>query len=288
MKSLSAEPVLDAKAFLGESPIWDTDSQSLLWIDFPKQELHQFHPSSGSDNVISVEPTQISAIAFRRQGGLVVAADRGFGFFDLDSRTMEWIGTIERGDRMNDGACDPAGRFLAGSLSFSRKPEAALYRLEPDLKTSTVLTGVTLSNGIDWSPDGRKMYYVDTPTRRIASYDYDIDTGKIDRERIFADVSDATGNPDGLTVDAEGHIWVAIFRGSEVRRYDPNGKLIQCVRFPASLITSCCFGGPDLEDLFVTSATRIKEVEVEGEPLAGALFRVHTDTKGQIAHRFAG
>ena len=190
---------------------------------------------------------------------------------------------------MNDGACDPAGRFLAGTMTFDRRPNAGLYRLEPDLTINLLIPNVTLSNGIDWAPDGQTMYHVDTPTRQIIAFNYDIVTGNVSEGRIFASLSNSNGNPDGLTVDAEGYVWVAVFRAGEIRRYAPNGKLAQTITLPTPLVTSCCFGGPDLEDLYVTSAARaMTPAQLESDQLAGALFRIHTDTQGQTIHRFAG
>lgn len=289
MASFEAEPVVQSRALLGESPIWDPRSQLVLWLDFRKQEIHRFSPSSGVDEVIFAEPTAISAMALRRKGDLVVAAGRGFGFFSFDLAATEWIAAVEDGDRMNDGACDPVGRFLAGTASYERRPAAGLYCLEPNLTVRRVLSGITLSNGIDWTSDGETMFFVDTPTREISSFRYDLETGDLSERRVFADLTDTGGNPDGLTVDREGHVWVALFRAGEVHRYAPNSDLVQVVQIPAKFTTSCCFGGPDLSDLYVTSASRaMTSAQLVEEELAGSLFRIHTDTQGQEARFFEG
>ena len=239
--------------------------------------------------MLFVEPIPISAIALRLDGGLLAAMGRGFAFFAVGDCSVQWLGTVDVGDRMNDGACDPLGRFLAGTTTYDRSPRAALYRLDPDLSITPVLAPVTLSNGIDWSPDGRTLYYVDTPLRRVDAFAYDVERGELGERRVLVDLADAPGNPDGLSVDAEGHIWVAIFRGGEIRRYMPDGRLVHTVAVPTPLVTSCCFGGPDLTDLYITSSARAMTDEERAlNPLAGALFRYHTDTNGMNAHRFRG
>ena len=289
MTTGTAEPVVRAQALLGECPLWDSSSQVLLWLDFRRQEVHLYEPATGVDRVVFVEPTPISAMALRQQGGLVAAAGRGFVFFDPVSAKIEWIVNVEAGDRMNDGACDPAGRFLAGTMTFDRQRSAGLYRLDTDLSVHLVLAPVTVSNGLGWAPNGRTFYYVDTPTCQVVAFDYDVTSGTIKNGRLFADLRQVQGRPDGLTVDAAGHVWVAMFGGGAVRRYAPDGHFVQAVPIPTLHVTSCCFGGPDLQDLYVTSASRaMTDEQLASEPLAGAVFSIRTDARGQQDRMFVG
>lgn len=288
MKQLEAEPAVRYRALLGEGPIWDSLTGRLIWLDFRRQEVHCYDPAAERDDVILVEPTPVSALGPRQSGGWVCAAGRGFGFFDMDDGSIDWIANVPAGDRMNDGACDPVGRFLAGTITFDRRREAALYRLDPQLVVTELLCPVTVSNGLDWTPDGRTLFYVDTPTRHVVGFPYDVDRGTIGDVCYSIDLRETGGNPDGLVVDEEGMIWVALFRAAEVRRYSPDGRLLCVVKLPASNVTSCCFGGPTLSDLYITTAARgLSAEELESEPLAGSLFRVATSTRGQSPRTFA-
>lgn len=228
-------------------------------------------------------------MAPRQEGGFLVAPRRGFGVFDLRYGSLEWIAGVKTGDRMNDGACDPTGRFLAGTTAFNRKSTAGLCRLELDFAVYLVLSNATLHNGIGCAPNDQTMCHVDTPTRQIVAFSYDLFTGGTSEGRIFADLRDSNRNPDGFTLNEEGHAWVAVFRTAEIRTYAPNSKLAQTTRPTASLVTSCRFGGPDLLDLYVTSAAwAMTLAQLESEGLAGGLFHIHTDTRGQKVRRSAG
>jgi sugar lactone lactonase YvrE len=191
---------------------------------------------------------------------------------------------------MNDGNCDSMGRFWAGTVGLGEEPGAgALYRLDPDLTVTRVLDGVTESNGIDWSPDDRLMYYVDSMERRVDVFDFEPSTGAITNRRPFAIIDEGEALPDGLTVDADGGVWVALWGGSQVRRYDPNGSLDRVVALPTRQITSCAFGGSDLEDMYVTSAREWLAPEVLAqEPDAGAVFVCRPGIKGRVQRTFAG
>jgi sugar lactone lactonase YvrE len=278
-------------AYLAESPIWDPGTQSLLWVDIMAGDVHRLDPASGQDSVTSVG-VPVGALATRRAGGLVLAA--GTGFATLDERTGElrWLWTGGLGDRMNDGKCDPAGRFLAGTLTYARDPGAcALYRLDPGTgEASTLLDGVTLSNGLGWSPAGDLMYYADTPTERVDVLHYDPDTGAVSDRRPFVDLHDVPGRPDGLTVDSEGCVWIAMAHGGAVRKYTPGGELDQVIEFPVSLVTSVTFGGPALADLYVTtSRENYTEAKLADQPLAGCVFLIAaTGVRGLPAASYAG
>jgi sugar lactone lactonase YvrE len=190
--------------------------------------------------------------------------------------------------RMNDANVDPDGRYFAGSMAYDTAPEAAcLYRLDADRSLHTVLAGVTISNGIDWSPDGSLCYFVDSPLRRIDVFDYDRSTGAIARRRIFADTSHLSGIPDGLTVDANGGVWVAFFGGARVCRFAPDGRLDLTVGLPVSQVTSCCFGGLRLDELFISTSTEGLSPQELGEQAgAGGIFRARPTHHGRPGTEF--
>ncbi|HLX48903.1 MAG TPA: SMP-30/gluconolactonase/LRE family protein [Streptosporangiaceae bacterium] len=278
-------------AYLAESPIWDASTQSLLWADIMAGDIHRLDPASGQDSMTSVG-VPVGALATRRTGGLILAA--GTGFATLNERTGElrWLWTGGLGDRMNDGKCDPAGRFLGGTLTYARHPGAcALYRLDPATgDVSTVLDGVTLSNGLGWSPAGDLMYYADTPSEQVDVLRYDPGTGQVSDRRMFADLHDVPGRPDGLTVDSEGCVWIAMAGGGAVRKYTPDGELDHVIGFPVSLVTSVTFGGATLADLYVTtSRENFTEADLADQPLAGSVFMVAaTGVRGLPANTYAG
>jgi sugar lactone lactonase YvrE len=230
----------------------------------------------------------VAAVRPRQRGGAVLGIDRGFALEEPDG-TLAPLPPLwdDARVRMNEGACDPDGRFYCGSMAEDgEQPRGTVHRLDPDGTVHPVLDGVTISNGLDWSPDGTRAYYVDTPTKRIDVFDYDPDAGLTAR-RPFVDTDEsAGGQPDGLTVDAEGGVWVAMFGGSAVRRYAADGVLDVVVEIPARQVTACTFGGPDLDDLYVTTS---RQGLPEGDdPTAGSLFRVEVGVRGVPTKPFAG
>jgi sugar lactone lactonase YvrE len=276
-----------APATLAESPVWDPGRRSLLWVDIIGGHVHRYEPASGTDTATKVG-VPVGAVAMRRGGGLVLAAGRGFAFLDEPAGPLRWLWAGARGDRMNDGKCDPAGRFLAGTLA--RDPgRAALYRLGTDGSVTTLIENVTLSNGLGWSPDGALLYYADTPLERVDVMDYDLATGSVSDRRTFVDLRGAAGRPDGLTVDADGGVWIAMARGGAVRRYTPGGLLDQVVRLPVPLVTSVAFGGSDLTDLYVTtSRAGLNQADLAVQPQAGAVFCVEAvGVQGQQPGQYA-
>jgi sugar lactone lactonase YvrE len=284
--------VLDAKADLGEGPIWDLDRRLLLFVDIMRGHVHAFDPVSNEDRVFAVG-LPVGAVVCAERGDWIVAAGRGFHRLDPESGRVAPIAEAAAGRvdlRMNDGYVDRRGRFWAGTLSLERQAgQGALYRLDPDGTVHTMLEPVTTSNGLDWSPDGRLMYYVDSRTRRVDVFDFDEETGAISRRRPFLEAVAGEGRPDGLIVDAEGGIWVAFWRGGAVRRYSPEGRLEETVTVPAALVTKCAFGGPELRDLYITTARGdLTAAERAAQPLAGALFHTVPGGAGRAPYRFAG
>jgi sugar lactone lactonase YvrE len=277
-----------APATLAESPVWDPGRGSLLWVDIIRGEVHRYDPATGDDTATSVG-VPVGAVAVRRDGGLILAAGLGFAVLDEPAGPLRWLWAGARGDRMNDGKCDPAGRYLAGTVA--RAPGgAALYQLDTDGRVTTLIENVTLSNGLGWSPDGALLYYADTPLERVDVMDYDLSTGAVRDRRTFVNLRDVDGRPDGLTVDAGGGVWIAMARGGAVRRYTPAGRLDHVVELPVARVTSVAFGGTGLTDLYVTTSREgLTEADLAVQPQAGAVFCVEAvGAVGQRPNEYAG
>lgn len=281
------EAVTARPALLAESPVWDADRELLLWVDILSGEVHRLDPRD-DDQILATLDVPVGAVAVRADGGHVVAA--GTSFWTLDGGHAERIcDVVDRGERMNDGKCDPAGRFWAGTMTSDRRPGAALYCLDERRGLRRAVDSIALSNGLGWSPDGTTMYYIDTPTQRIDAFDFDPRTGAIANRRCFVDVAAVEGNPDGLTVDAEGGVWVAMANGWCVRRYTAYGEFDTVVRLPVQKVTSCTFGGPDLGDLYISTASAgLSDGELADQPEAGLVFRCRPGFHGLPAHPYAG
>jgi sugar lactone lactonase YvrE len=285
------ELALDAKAQLGEGPIWDDVRQRLLFVDIMRGQVHEFDPVTGRDRVLDVGQP-VGALAPTVRGDWVLAARDGFFRLDPETGRVTLVAPVEADvadNRMNDGYVDARGRFWAGTMNLLGRRHGALYRLDPSGAVSRVLAGVTISNGLDWSPDGQRMYYVDTPTGRIDVFDFDEAGGRLANQRPFAAVPHTAGHPDGLIVDAEGGVWLALWAGGALHRYAPDGRLDRVVPLPVTHPTKCAFGGPDRADLYVTSAwIELSPERRAAQPLAGGLFRLRPGVQGQPLHRFAG
>ncbi len=286
------EFVLDARAELAEGPVWDERTSELIWVDILAGHVHRFRPSDGRTSRMEVGQP-VGAIALRKQGGLVLALRDGFAVLDPGATSVRFVAPVEAElatNRMNDGKCDPAGRFWAGTTDFDHAPElGALYRLDPDGRATAMLDDVTISNGLDWSPDGGTMYYVDTGKGTIDAFDFDVVDGSLNRRRVLVEIDPDDGFPDGLTVDAEGHIWLAIWGGWGLRSYGPDGTLERVIQLPVGQVTSCTFGGADLGDLYITSAWKgLSQAERATQPLAGGIFRCRPGVRGLSPRLFAG
>lgn len=272
-----------AAGALPEGPHWDAAAGGLYWVDIPAGRVHFVDESGGHRQWEAGQP--VGAVIPRAGGGLVLAARDGFLALDPATGATACLAAVELdrpGNRMNDGACDRAGRFFAGTKAEDDTPGAgALYRLDPDLAVTRLIAGVTISNGIGWSPDERLMYYVDSPTGRIDVFDYDPAAGTIGNGRPFAQLPDAGAFPDGLAVDAEGGVWVALWGGSAVHRYDSGGRLDRVLDVPHVNVTSCAFGGAGLDVLYVTAAAGSGAAE-------GALYRGPAGIAGLPAYPFRG
>ena len=279
---MRAEPVTDPVADHGEGPVWSERWGGLRWVDMLAGDVLSLAPDGTVErrHVANV----VAALRPRRAGGAVLGIERGFALEEADG-TITHLGELWADEqlRMNEGGCDPDGRFYCGSMAYDKRPgAAALYRLDPDRTVHQVLEGVTVSNGLGWSPDGSLAYYNDTDTLRIDVFGYDRDAGLRDR-RPFA----PTGfRPDGLTVDAEGGVWVALSNGGAVRRYTADGVLDAVIEFPVTKTTACAFGGPGLDELFITTSR--EGLDPGTEPAAGSLFRAEPGVKGLPVLEFGG
>jgi sugar lactone lactonase YvrE len=292
---MKAELVQDARAEIGEGPIWDDRTGRLHWVDIRAGLIHRFSPADGSDLMLDVGQP-VGSLGLGVAGGLVLALRDGFGLAPAGADRPTQMIAVEKdiaGNRMNDGRCDAAGRFWAGTMSAAMDHvvgAGSLYRLDKpgdSFAAVRVFGGVTVANGIDWSPDGRLMYYIDSPTQRVDIFDFDPDAGTVSRRRPFVEIAMNDGLPDGMVVDAEGGVWVALFRAGRLRRYSPAGAITHEVEVPVTLVTSAAFGGPDLADLYITTARhRLKPEERATQAHAGSLFHCRPGPVGRLSHRF--
>lgn len=281
---MRVEQVTDPVAYHGEGPVWFEKQQTLRWVDMlagdvlsltPGDTVHRRHVGS-----------VVAALRPRESGGAVLGLERGFALQGSDGTIHElpelWSSSSVR---MNEGACDPLGRFYCGSMAYDKTPGAAkVYRLNTDLSVQIILEDVTISNGLDWSPSGTEVYYNDTATQQISVFEDDPDHGWINR-RVLTDIQNG-GRPDGLTVDSEGGIWTAIVNQGAVHRYLPNGTLDEVIELPVTRVTACTFGGKNLDQLYITTSR--DKIDLTEEPLAGALFRTDVEVSGQRTREFRG
>ncbi|MFJ5728034.1 SMP-30/gluconolactonase/LRE family protein [Streptomyces paradoxus] len=277
------EVAVRAEAELGEGPTWDAAAGRLLWIDILGSRLHTYDPATGHRTVRRTEQ-HIGAVKPRAGGGLVLNLRDGIGLLDPDDG-FRWLHHEPvPGRRANDAAVAPDGALWAGTMRYDEAPGGGtLSRVTGEGTVDVVLDDVAVSNGTGWSPDGRLMYYIDSPTRRVDVFDYA--DGRVSGRRTLAAIEESAGFPDGLTVDAEGCVWVALWQGAAVRRYTPDGLLDRVIELPVPLVTACAFGGPDLTDLYITTA---RTGLTEPSALAGSLFVVPGAGKGLAQPAFAG
>jgi sugar lactone lactonase YvrE len=279
---VKAEQVTPPVAYHGEGPVWSERWGGLRWVDMFAGDVLSLAPDGrvARRHVAAV----VAALRPRREGGSVLGIERGFALEDPDG-TLARLSELwaDEGVRMNEGGCDPDGRFYCGSMADDKRPGAgALYRLDRDRSVQVVLEGVTVSNGLDWSPDGSLAYYNDTDTHRVDVFDYEQEAG-LSRRRPFVETP---GRPDGLTVDADGGVWVALSNAGQVRHYTAEGALDAVIELPVTKATACAFGGPRLDQLFITTSR--EGLAATAEPQAGSLFRAVPGVTGLPVREFAG
>ena len=292
-KIIKAELILDAKATLGEGAIWNQKEKILYWIDIEKGILHKFNPVSNEDVQFNLDK-RIGTVVPSEKGGLLVALEDGICHYDIITDSISFIVNPAENSseiRFNDGKCDPAGRLWAGTMSLTGKQKAgALYCLNNNGNIEKKIDSVSISNGIVWSLDNKKMYYIDTPTGKVKEYDYEITTGKISFTKDAVVIPPDMGHPDGMTIDSKGNLWIALWGGSAVGCWDPNnGELIYKIDVPVLNVTSCAFGGENLETLFITTASLgIPQDKLENYPYRGGLFKAEPGAKGVPAYFYKG
>lgn len=278
------------RAELGEGPLWDAGRQRLWFVDIMRGHVHQFNPATSDDAVFEIGQP-VGALALTTKNDLICAVRDGFVRLDPATGRLSPFADVEKDlprNRMNDGYVDARGRFWAGTMSMDGvRNQGALYCLSPDGSVTQHLSGVTTSNGLDWTNDNTRMYYIDTGEPRIDLFDFDLERGAISNRRPFVSIDPAIGKPDGMIVDADDHVWVALWRGGEVRRYAPDGTLDATITLPTPLTTKPAFGGPELMDLYITSAfIQLNEQERAASPAAGALFRLRPGVRGRTPKVF--
>ena len=282
---MDADLAVGPHAHHGEGPVWDDVADCLYWVDMLAGDVLRW------DGTASPSRHHVGRVAAalrpRRGGGLIVAVERGFALIECDwsQRTLAEAFT-DPAIRMNDGACDPQGRFYCGSMAYDATPGAAsLYRLDPDLSCHIVLAELTVSNGLCWNLSGDTAYYVDSATQRVDAFDFDPDSGSLHNRRPVVAIDAASGSPDGMTIDADGNLWVALWDGAAVHSYSPGGNLLEVVRVPTPRPSACAFGGSDLDTLYITtSALDLYPEQSE----AGSVFAVMPGVRGVPTPRFAG
>ncbi|MFC9506827.1 SMP-30/gluconolactonase/LRE family protein [Streptomyces sp. NPDC057002] len=280
------EVAVRAEAELGEGPTWDAAAGRLLWIDILGSRVHTYDPATGRRTVRRTEQ-HVGAVKPRVGGGLVLNLRDGIGLLDgdADGGRFRWLHHEPvPGRRANDAAVAPDGTLWAGTMRYDEAPGGgSLSRVGGDGTVEVVLDDVSVSNGTGWSPDGRLLYYIDSPTRRVDVFDHT--DGRVSGRRTLAEIEDGAGFPDGLTVDADGCVWVALWEGSAVRRYTPDGELDRVIELPVPLVTACAFGGAGLSDLYITTA---RVGLTEPPALAGSVFVVPEAGKGVAQPAFEG
>lgn len=301
------ECLLRCDNHLGEGPVWDVREQALYWVDgtgrrVGKPSIWRFDPNSGDVRNWSLDH-DVGAMALREQGGAVLALDDGFYTFDFDSEALECIHLIDADEprsRLNDGKCDRRGRFIAGAMDdLEADTICGLWSLDTDLSVRKLADGIICTNGPSWSPDNKTFYLADTFQEEIWAYDYDLDSGEVANRRLFASTANDDGVADGSTVDAEGYLWNAQLVSGELVRYAPDGTVERRIGLPVRNITSVIFGGPNLDEIYVTSMARVKHpgasahghfvAQAKPQFAAGALFRIRgLGIVGLPEPRFAG
>ncbi|GAA4194680.1 SMP-30/gluconolactonase/LRE family protein [Gryllotalpicola kribbensis] len=287
---MKAQQLTAPVTYHGEGPCWDPVGERMLLVDMLAGAVVDLS-SLTSPARYDVGSPVAAVVRPRRSGGFIVATEHGFSLFDSGFRRERELTQVldDAAIRLNEGGCDPVGRLFCGGMAYEQTPgAAALFRLEPDGTASVALDDITISNGLQWSLDGERAYYVDTPTKRIDVFDYDAAEGTLHERRPLADVSDLEGGPDGMTIDAEGGLWVAFYNGGAVRRFDPaSGAITELIEIPGvRQITAPAFGGASLDTLYITTSR--ENLPDDAQPAAGAVFAVQPGVQGVPLPAFAG
>jgi len=279
MSNLVAQLEFKFESQLGEGAVWNYKTQELYWVDIEGKALHIYNPKTKVNKTFPT-PSRIGTVVPYTLTEAVVALEDGIYKLNLETGELSLVSDVEAQqteNRFNDGKCDPLGNLWVGSMHLEQtKPHASLYKIDEKGVAAKMVDSVTISNGIVWTSDAKTMYYIDTPTSKIMGYDFDINTGTISNERVAVEVSLEDGFPDGMTIDSEDMLWVGLWNGNAVARYNPNtGALIRKIEVPAHNVTACAFGGENLDILFITTASvDMTPEEQKALPLSGSVFKV--------------
>lgn len=288
-KTIVAELAAQLECNVGEGPFWNAAEQKLYFVDIVNKQVKIYSPSTQSVETVQIEQ-EISAVFLDQKSELIVAARDGIFTASRDGVLETLLAPIKIEDpsiRTNDAKCDSHGRMWVGTMAFDfTEGAAALFTFDSKV-LKEVVPNLTVSNGIGWSLDQKRMYFIDSVTKRVDIFDVDLELGELRNRRVFVSLVDGDAFPDGLTTDEDGGVWVALFGGGEVRRFDASGELTHIVELPVRQVTSCCFGGEDMSELFITTAHNGMDSDaLSREPLAGSLFRARTSFKGSKSNRY--
>lgn len=293
MTRIQSECVFSGGAVLAEGPVWDERSQRLYWIDIERGRICRFDPASKS-NQEWILGTRVGFAVLTEQGDLLAGTESGLIRFSCETGASSPYANPEPGlpmNRFNDGKCDLQGRLWAGTMSVEEEEGAgSLYRVTAPESVVQQVDAVTISNGLAWTADASTVYYIDSPTRRVDAFDFSADSGEISNRRTAVALEEGIGYPDGMTIDADDMIWVALWEGWGVGRFDlTTGEMVAKVEVPVACVTSCCFGGPNLDELYITTSSRdLTEEDRPKQPDAGGLFVARPGVKGTPSIRFNG
>jgi len=285
--------VLDAKAMLGESPVWSAEEQALYWVDIIGATLNRLDPATAATRTWTM-PESIGSCGLRANGGAVVALRNGFHLFDFGTERLTFLADPEADEprtRFNDGKVSPDGRFWAGTMDDNpdRRPIGALYRLDPDHSWHKMLDGLIVSNGLAWSADGRTMFHSDSRGQVINAYEYDLAAGTIANKRVVARPTEEIGRPDGGATDMEGFYWSAGISAGVLNRWAPDGRLDRRIPLPCAAPTMPCFGGADMKTIFITSLRQnVSAEKLAAKPLSGGIFALEVEVPGVPVAKFKG
>ncbi|MFT3750894.1 MAG: SMP-30/gluconolactonase/LRE family protein [Agriterribacter sp.] len=285
-------PEIETKAFLGEGAIWHPLEHALYWVNIEEKTLHIYDPATKENKTFNMGE-RIGTVVFDKNGNAIAALQNGIHKIDIRTGEISFIANPvpDKNTRFNDGKCDPEGRFWVGTMHINQVEGAGLlYRMDHDLSIHKILDGVTVSNGIVWSLDKKLMYYIDSPLKRVDVFDYDNETGAVNNRRTAFKIPVGLGFPDGMTIDDEGYLWIAIWGGSCVGKFDPlTGEIKQKIIVPAPHVSSCAFGGKNMDTLYITTAREnLTRDELRKYPLSGSVFSAKLNSKGIPANFFKG
>jgi sugar lactone lactonase YvrE len=275
-----------SQCFLGEGPLWHSSRGSFFWVDIERGNLYEYHLANDISRTRHF-PHRLTVVLEGKDGKLILGLDRRLARFDLETEELEWLCGVEDDlplHRFNDGKVDPKGRIWIGTLSTTFTDGAgSLYRIDADLQPEKVLSELTISNGMAWSADAKTFYFIDTPTRQICEYSFDVESGEIEFRRVAVEMPKEMGFPDGMCIDREGMLWVGHYGGSGVYRWNPDsGELLDKIELPVPHVTSCCFGGENLDHLLITTAQEnLSEDDRKKYPQSGNAFVVKVGVSGR-------